>query len=83
MALRHALHADGKCDGNERRQAFRNDRYGDADDRLENLYEVHALHPSAIGEDQDANYSNDGGNCVAELLNLAQEGRLERADAGE
>src|SRR5580693_6242929 len=51
------------------------DRYGNADDRLENLHEVHPLHPSAIGEDQDANYSNDGGNCVAELLNLAQEGR--------
>ena len=81
--MRHALHADGKRDGNERWQAFWNDRYGDADDRLENLHEVHALHPFAIGEDQDANHSNDGGNCVAELLNLAQEGRLERADAGE
>ena len=81
VALRHALHADRKRDGDERRQAFRDDRHRDADDRLEDLHEVHALHPLAIGEDQDANYSDDGGDRVAELLDLAQERRLERADA--
>ena len=83
VALGHALHADRQRDRDERRQALRNDRHRDADDRLEHLHEVHALHPLAVGEDQDANDADDGGDRVAELLDLAQERRLERADAGE
>ena len=62
---------------------FRDHRDRDADHRLEKLDEVHALHPLAIGEHQNAHDSDDGGDGVAELLDLAQQRRLERADAGE
>ena len=83
IALGHALHADRQRDRDERRQALRDDRHRDADDRLEQLDEIHALHPLAVGEDQHAHDADDGGDGVAELLDLAQQRRLERADAGE
>jgi hypothetical protein len=83
VALGHALHADRERDRDDRRQALRNHRHRNADHGLEQLDEVHALHPLAVGEHQDADDSDDGGDDVAELLDLAQQRRLERADAGE
>ena len=83
VALGHALHADRERDGDDRRQALRDHRNRDADHRLEQLHEIHALHPLAVGEHQSANDGDDGSDGVAELLDLAQERRLERAHAGE
>ena len=83
VALGHPLHADRERDRDDRRQALRNHRHRDARHRLEELHESHALHPPAVGEDQDARHPDHGGDGVAELLDLAQQRRLERADAGE
>ena len=43
VALGHALHADCQGDGDQRRQALRDNRHGDADDRLKDGDEIHAL----------------------------------------
>src|SRR5262249_1662065 len=64
-------------------QAFRNDRHRDADDRLKDFHEIHTFHPPALGEEQDAHHADDRGDYVAELVDLAQERRLEGADTGE
>ncbi len=83
VAARHALHADGKGDGDESRQAFRDHRDGDPGDRLEHLDERNVADEMAIGESDRADDENDDGDRVAELLDLKQQRRLERADAGE
>jgi hypothetical protein len=83
VALRHALHADRQGDGDDRRQALRDHRDGDAGHGLEQLDEVDVLHPLAPGEDDGADDADHGGDDVAELLDLAQQGRLERPDVGE
>jgi hypothetical protein len=83
VALCHALDADCQRDRDERRQPFRDDRYSDADDRLKQLDEVHALHPFSVGEDQHADHRDGCGDDVAERLDLAQERSLERTDTGE
>ena len=46
VAARHALHADGQRDRDERRQAFRDQRHRDADDGLEQLDEDPCPSPS-------------------------------------
>ena len=52
-----------------------------ADDRLEEFHELHAPHPFAVGEDQDAHHPDHGGDDNAELLDLTQERRFERLTA--
>jgi len=77
------LDADRERNGNDRRQAFRNHRHRDADHRLEQLHEIHAFHPLAVGEHKHTNDGDDGGDGVAERLDLAQQRRFERAHAGK
>ena len=83
VALRHTLDADRQGNRDQRGQAFRNQRHRDADDRLEQLHELHTHHPAAVGEHQNPHDADGGGDQVAEVLDLPQERRLERADAGE
>ena len=72
VALRHTLDADRQGDRDQRGQAFRNQRHRDADDRLEQLHELHAHHPAAVGEHQNPHDADGGGDQVAEFLDLPQ-----------
>jgi hypothetical protein len=83
VALGHALHADRERDGDERRQPFRDDGDGDAHDRLEQLHERHVPEPVPPGEEQHAEARDGHGDGDAELPDLAQQRRLERADLAE
>src|SRR5262245_21186524 len=83
VALGHALHADRQRDRDERRQPFRDHRYCDRNDRLEQLHETDSHHPLAVGEDKNAHHPDDSGDGIAEFLDLAQKRRLERAHTGK
>ena len=78
-----AAPCDAHCqrDRYERRQAFRYDRYRNADDRLKISPRVTVLNPPAVSKDQYAHCRDNNGDGIAELLDLTQERRLERADA--
>jgi len=53
--LSHALHPDRERNGDDRRQTLWNDGHRDADHRLEQLHEIHAFHPFAVGEHKRTN----------------------------
>ncbi len=83
VAGRHSLDADRERDGDQRRQAFRDHRHGDAGHRLEHFDERNVTDEMSKGEGDRADDQNDDDDRIAELLDLQQERRLERADAGE
>ena len=83
VAARHALHANGKRDRDESRQAFRDHGDGDPGDRLEHVDERNVLDEPPIGEGDRANDENDRRDRIAELLDLEQQRGFERAHAGE
>src|SRR5215469_12262074 len=83
VAPGHALYSDCHGDCDQGGQPFRDGRYRDADDRLEEAHKVHALYPFAISKDQNTDYSDDQRDDVTKLLDLAQEGRFQRAHAGQ
>src|SRR5262249_58999032 len=82
-ALGHSLYANSQGDCDERRQAFWNHRHSNADDRLEEFNKFDAPYPLAVCEHQHPYDRNDSSDDIAELLDLAKEWGLKRADASE
>jgi hypothetical protein len=83
VAACHPLHPDGERDRNQSWQAFGDHRHRDPGDRLEHLDERNIADEMAVGKGDRADDENDYGDRVAELLDLHEQRRLERADAGE
>jgi hypothetical protein len=78
--LGHPLHADRQRNGDERRQAFRNNRHSDTDHGLEDVHKGHLPHPPAEGKHDDAHHADHGSDRVSKFLDLTQQRRLKRAD---
>ncbi|MNQ46474.1 hypothetical protein D3C85_602890 [compost metagenome] len=75
VAPGHRLYANGKRNGQHRRQAFRYGRNGQADHRHEQLGEFVAMDEVALHQQQRRNAKYHGGEPPAEAIHLFDQGR--------